>query len=70
MISNSSPLSLGGVKAGYFFETRPWLGIETDLYTLKPDVKQQTVVGGTASGSAFAANFPISSLRLTVWAVN
>jgi opacity protein-like surface antigen len=24
---------LGGVKGGYFFEKRPWLGIETDLYT-------------------------------------
>ena len=41
---------LGGAKGGYFFESRPWLGIETDLYTLKPDVKQQTIVGGTASG--------------------
>ena len=24
---------LGGVKGGYFFESRPWLGVETDLYT-------------------------------------
>jgi opacity protein-like surface antigen len=61
---------LGGVKGGYFFEKRPWLGIETDLYTLKPDVKQQTIVGGTASGSVFADNFPNTSLRLTVWTVN
>ncbi len=61
---------LGGVKGGYFFETRPWLGIETDLYTLKPDVKQQTIVGGTASGSVFADNFPTTLLRLTVWTVN
>jgi opacity protein-like surface antigen len=61
---------LGGVKSGYFFESRPWLGIETDLYTQKPDVKQQTVVGGTSSGSVFAANMPTTSLRLTVWTVN
>ena len=56
---------LGGVKGGYFFESRPWLGIETDLYTMKPDVKQQTIVGGTSSGSVFAANMPTTSLRLS-----
>ena len=61
---------LGGLKGGYFFESRPWLGIETDLYSLKPDVKQQTIVGGTASGNVFADNMPTTSLRLTVWTVN
>ena len=64
------PGFLGGVKGGYFFESRPWLGIETDLYTLKPDVKEQTIVGGTASGTVFADNIPNTSLRLSVWAVN
>ena len=61
---------LGGVKGGYFLESRPWLGIETELYSMKPDVKQQTIVGGTASGTVFAANIPTTSLRLSVWAVN
>ncbi|HEY9526482.1 MAG TPA: porin family protein [Anaerolineales bacterium] len=61
---------LGGVKGGYFFESRPWLGLETELYTLKPDVKQQTILGGTTSGSVFAANIPSTSLRVSVWAVN
>ena len=55
---------LGGVKGGYFFESRPWLGIETDLYTLKPDVKQQTIVGGAASGNVFADNMPTTSFGL------
>ncbi|HLZ34218.1 MAG TPA: hypothetical protein VKP13_09375, partial [Nitrospira sp.] len=41
---------LWGGRAGYFLETRPWLGLEADLYTQKPDVKQQTIVGGTSSG--------------------
>jgi len=45
---------VGGVKAGYFFISRPWLGLETDVFTLKPDVKQQVVVGGTADGRVFA----------------
>lgn len=59
-----------GVKGGYFFESRPWLGIETDLYTQKPDVKQQTILGGTASGKVFADNFPSTPLRLSVLALN
>jgi opacity protein-like surface antigen len=61
---------VGGVKAGYFFNARPWLGIETDLFTRKPDVKQQTIVGGTTAGTVFAANLPTTSLRLTTWAFN
>jgi opacity protein-like surface antigen len=61
---------LGGVKGGQFFDSRPWLGIETELYTQKPDVKQQTIVGGTASGNVFAANIQETSLRLSVWSVN
>ena len=61
---------LEGAKGGYFFESRPWLGIETDLYTLKPAVKQQTVVGGTASGSVFADSIGPIPFRLSVWAVN
>ena len=61
---------VGGVKAGYFFETRPWLGFETDVYTLKPSVKPQVIVGGTTSGRVFADNLPSIPLRLTTWAFN
>jgi opacity protein-like surface antigen len=60
----------GGAKVGYFFETRPWLGLETDLYTMAPSVTSQTIVGGTPSGRVFADNMPATSLRLSVWAVN
>ncbi len=60
----------GGIKAGYFFVTRPWLGIETDLYTVKPEVKQQVIVGGTSSRTVFADNLPAIPLRLTTWAFN
>ena len=61
---------VGGAKAGYFFAARPWLGVETDLYTLKPSVKQQVIVGGTSSGQVFADNLPGIPLRLTTWALN
>ena len=59
---------VGGVKTGYFFNARPWLGFETDVFTRKPDVKQQTIVGGTTAGTVFAANLPTTGLRLTTWA--
>jgi opacity protein-like surface antigen len=61
---------LQGVRGGYFLETRPWLGLETDLYTQKPNVKQQTIVGGTSSGNVFATSIPETSLRVTVLAAN
>ena len=60
----------GGVKAGYFFSDRPWLGVETDVFTLKPDVKQQDVVGGKAGGPVFVEALPRIPLRLTTWAAN
>jgi opacity protein-like surface antigen len=61
---------VGGVKAGYFFTSRPWLGLEADVFTLKPDVKQQVVVGGTAGGQVFADTLQRIPLRLTTWAAN
>jgi hypothetical protein len=61
---------MGGVKAGYFFVARPWLGLEADVYTLKPEVKQQVIVGGTSSRTVFADNIPAIPLRLTVVAFN
>jgi len=60
----------GGAKGGYFFVNHPWLGLETDVYTLTPDVKTQTVVGGTASGRVFADTLPRIPLRLTTWTGN
>jgi hypothetical protein len=59
-----------GAKVGYFTETYKWLGFETEAYTLTPNVKQQTIVGGTASGHVFATNLPETSLRLTPWVFN
>jgi opacity protein-like surface antigen len=61
---------MGGAKGGYFFEGRPWLGIETDVFTATPDVKTQTVVGGTSAGRIFADNLSQVSLRVTTWTAN
>jgi opacity protein-like surface antigen len=59
-----------GAKGGYFFESRPWLGFETDVYTLTPDVKAQTIVGGTTTGRVFADNISSIPLRLTTTAID
>lgn len=64
----SSPV--GGVKLGYFFTERPWLGLEADVFTLKPDVKQQDVVGGKTRGPVFVDTLPNIDLRLTTVATN
>jgi hypothetical protein len=61
---------LFGAKVGYFLETYAWLGFETEVYTLKPDAKRQTIVGGTPSGHVFADTLPVTPLRLTPWVVN
>lgn len=60
----------GGVKAGYFFAERPWLGIEADVFTLQPDVKQQDVVGGKTRGPVFVDTLRGIHLRLTTVAAN
>ena len=62
--------AVGGVKAGYFFTERPWLGVEADVFTLKPDVKQQDVVGGKTRGPVFVDTLPSVHLRLTTVATN
>lgn len=58
------------MKAGYFFADRPWLGLETEVFTLTPDVKQQDVLGGKAGGPVFVDTIPQIPLRLTTWAAN
>ena len=45
-------------KGGYFFVNHPWLGLETDVFTLTPDVKTQMVLGGTSSGRVSADTLP------------
>ena len=40
------------------------------VFTLKPDGKQQVVVGETAGGRVFAETLPRIPLRLTTWAGN
>ena len=63
--------SVWGAKVGYFFAKSPWIGVETDLYTLRPDLKEQITVGGVAGRpNAFSDTFPATSLRVTTGVVN
>jgi outer membrane protein W len=60
----------GGLKAGYFFSSRPWLGIEADAFTLNPKVKQQGVVSGSTRGPVLVDTLQEIPLRLTTVAAN
>lgn len=53
-----------GAKAGYYFDTLKWLGIETEVFNTTPNVKQQTVsIGGVNLGTASGVD-----LRVLTWA--
>lgn len=58
-----------GAKVGYFFPKREWFGLETEAYTTRLLIKQQTVVGGVP-GKVFAETMPGSDINLTTWAMN
>ena len=70
MISNSNPVWWGVSRAAISLSPAPGLGIETDAYTMTPDIKQQTIVGGTSSGRVFADSIQTTPLRLTTWTAN
>ncbi len=63
----NSPLY--GAKAGYFFESRHWMGVETEVFRTQPNITQQTVIGGIP-GRAFADTLPGTHVDLTTWALN
>ena len=58
-----------GGKVGYFFPKREWFGMETEAYTTRVIIKQQTVVGGVP-GKVFAETMPGTDFHLTTWALN
>jgi len=58
-----------GAKLGYFSATRPWLGVETEVYSATPHVPQQIVIVAVP-GSATGATLPGTSLRITTVAFN
>jgi opacity protein-like surface antigen len=63
----NSPLY--GAKAGYFFQSRHWLGFESEVFRTQPHITQQTVIGGIP-GRAFADTLPGTRVNLTTWALN
>ena len=59
-----------GAKAGYFFQDRKWLGLETEVFTFTPNITQQPIIVGQPGQPAFGATIPGSHLRVTTWALN
>lgn len=73
--SNTAPLDLKtsvlfGAKAGYFFESARWLGVEFETFVTHPDIKQQrrslNVIGQEPAGT----EIPSEDFRVIVTALN
>lgn len=64
--TQQTSLSYGG-KAGYFFESQKWLGLDMSVSTATPNInsKQASVSGGTGLGTSGGQN-----MRVTTWATN
>ena len=60
-----------GVKAGYFFpDDFDWLGLEFEVFTANPHVKQQKVTAGFGGNSSPLGTLDGSHLRIITPAVN
>jgi opacity protein-like surface antigen len=61
---------LYGGKIGYYFSQPKWLGVETEVFTSKPDFAAQTVTVTGPGGSVAVALPELEGSRETVWAFN
>jgi hypothetical protein len=60
-----------GVKVGYFFpDDFDWLGLEFEVFTANPHVKQQNVTATTGSSSTSLGELAGSNLRVITPAIN
>ncbi len=67
-------LAIGG-KLGYYSQERKWLGVEADLYTSTPFMKQQIAIVGSPRSNptlptTFAAVVPGAHIRVNTLAIN
>ncbi len=55
-----------GAKLGHYLDNLKYFGVETEAYTLTPDIKQQSIaINGVPAGTISG-----SHLRVTTWAAN
>jgi opacity protein-like surface antigen len=54
-----------GAKLGYYFDSRKWLGVETEVFNSTPHLKQQNV---TVNPGVFTGNIPGQHVRVLTWA--
>jgi opacity protein-like surface antigen len=55
-----------GAKLGHYFDNLKYFGVETEAYTLTPNIKQQAfAINGSPAGTT-----PGADLRMTTWAAN
>jgi hypothetical protein len=59
-----------GMKAGFYFDKRPWLGLQTEVFEFFPNMVQQPTVVAQPGRVAFGAELPGAHLQATAWALN
>jgi len=60
---------LFGAKLGYYSRSVRWFGVETEVFSTTPHIKQQNVTVTGPFGSA-VTDFPGEYFRVTTWAIN
>jgi opacity protein-like surface antigen len=53
-----------GIKAGHYFRSSPWFGIEAEFFGTTPHVKEQTHTFNAPGGVTASANLPGAHLRV------
>ena len=62
-----------GAKLGHFFDKARWLGIETEVFSTTPHIKQQNTIvtvppSSTVTGGVVSGNVSGDHLRVITWA--
>ena len=55
---------LYGAKLGHYFNAVPWLGLEAEVYSTTPHIKQQSITFSGPSGPVGSLDFPGLNLRV------
>lgn len=59
-----------GAKIGHFFGSLPWLGVETEVFTAMPHIKQQPQTASQPGGGVISGVVSGQYFRVVTWAMN
>ena len=59
---------LYGAKLGHYFQSVPWLGLEAEIYSTTPHIKQQSIIFSGPSGPVGSVDTPGVNFRVVTFA--